>query len=412
MTSRPPLAQAGPEIVGHRGPSLRAYTANMFVLLGTDLQRRRRPIVTESLIILMMVAYLAVLAIGIIDRALAEQIIDGMALSSRDFQWWQLISYQFAHDSPLLPGNEHPIWRLLHLALNAMCLWVFGGAVEDRMQRPSFACFALLGGVMAGLAHMLTTPAPVIGASGMVGGLAGAFLVLAPRCKVRILVIFILIRIWSVPALLVIGFWVALDLAGWAGLRDSQVAYAAHLAGYLWGGLTALVLLATSIIQRSDADLIYVLKQWRRRRAWRETVTSKPTSAQQADRRRSPQPPFLAEVRSAMRRGESDQACDLWISENQQHPEAVLPAQDQLQLANQLQASGKRHDAAQAYQRYLKHYGDSAQAAEVKLLLGLLLTRWLDQQSEAIPLLEQAMQECHDPKRQDLARMLLQEAAP
>ena len=113
-----------------------------------------------------------------------------------------------------------------------------------------------------------------------------------------------------------------------------------------------------------------------------------------------------------MRRGESDQACDLWISENQQHPEAVLPAQDQLQLANQLQASGKRHDAAQAYQRYLKHYGDSAQAAEVKLLLGLLLTRWLDQQSEAIPLLEQAMQECHDPKRQDLARMLLQEAAP
>ncbi|MDP7029954.1 MAG: rhomboid family intramembrane serine protease [Phycisphaerales bacterium] len=381
----------------------------MFILLGTDLHRRRRPIVTETLIVLMMVAYLAVLVIGSFDEARGLEAIQLMELSSADFHWWQLITYQFAHDNPLLPGEEHPLLRLLHIGLNLMCLWVFGSAVEDKMQRSSFAVFALMGGAVAGAAHALSSPVPVIGASGMVGALAGAFLVLAPRCHVRVLVIFILIRIWMVPALWIIAFWVIMDLAGWAGLGGSNVAYTAHLGGYAWGIALTLVLLYTPVIARTQTDAVFLLGQWRRRRAYRATVTEPPRAGS------SPQQPlqsaFVGEVRAAIRRGDMTTAADRWKRGVNDCPEATLPAADQLAIANHLQVSGDRPAAADAYRRYLARYGDAQAAGEVRLLLAVLLVRSLDAATEAVPLLEQALADGLGGQRRDLAEALLREAS-
>ena len=75
-----------------------------------------------------------------------------------DFRPWQLVTYQFLHDP----------WSVFHLGFNMLFLWVFGSAVEDRMSRPSYLAFYLMGGVVAGLGHMMTSASPVIGASGSV----------------------------------------------------------------------------------------------------------------------------------------------------------------------------------------------------------------------------------------------------
>ena len=137
----------------------------MFILLGTDLPHSRRPVVTEALIMLMMLAYLVVLVIGANDREAAARLIDQLALSANDFHWWQVITYQFTHDNPFMGGTEHPLLRLAHLGFNLMGLWVFGSAIEGRMGRAGFVCFVLLGGIVAGLAHIATSPAPEISSS-------------------------------------------------------------------------------------------------------------------------------------------------------------------------------------------------------------------------------------------------------
>ncbi len=242
----------------------------------------------------------------------------------------------------------------------------------------------------------------------MVGALAGAFLVLAPACKVRVLVIFIFIRIWMIPALWIIAFWIAMDFAGWAGLTDRGVAHVAHLAGYLWGGLTALVLLPTPAIQRSDADLPSLIKRWRRRRAWNQTVSRTP-----ADRpapAKPIQPKFVSQTRSHLRANQIDEALAAWKGGAQSNLEAILPASEQLLLANSFQARGDREDAADAYSRYLERYGTTREAVEVRLLLGLLLTRFLGDPDRAAPLLRQVLKEAIDEKRRVLAEALLQEA--
>jgi membrane associated rhomboid family serine protease len=382
----------------------------MFILLGTDLRPDRRPVVTETLVILMMAAYLAVLTIGLKNPDAARATVEGMMLSSTDFHWWQLITYQFAHDSPLLSGDGHPLIRLLHLGLNLMYLWVFGGAIEGRMGRVSFAFFAILGGMVAGGAHMMASPAPVLGASGMVGALAGAFLVLSPRCRVRVLVVFILIRIWMVPALWVIAFFVIMDLAGWAGLRGEQVSYAAHLGGYAWGIATALLLLATPIVSRTDSDFFSLLKQWRRRRAHRSVVTATPDQRLKAAGKTASPPAFLADVRTRVQSNDLDAAAAAWMTGASEYPDACLAADAQLTLATHLQRSGERAAAADAYQRFLVRHSESPKANEVRLLLALLLIRSLGNPAEAIPLLDRVLQNTMDQRRRGLAESLLQEA--
>ena len=383
----------------------------MFILLGTDLPRGRRPVVTETLIVLMMLAYLAVLVVGMLDREAAERLIAGLALSADDFRWWQVITYQFTHDNPLMGGTTHPLWRLLHLGFNMMGLWVFGSAIEGRMGRMGFGVFVLMGGVVAGLAHIATSPAPVIGASGAVCSLVGGFLVLFPRCRIRVLVIFFLITFWMAPAMLIIALWVALDLIGWVGLGDGGTAYAAHIGGYLWGLGTALALLPTPVFQRDGTDLVAVLKHRHRRQVLTQVTTGPRPAKLPPEATVDPPAAFVSAVRTRIMGGNLDAAASMWCRMAKEYEHAVLPEKDQLMLANHLQATGRRLEAADAYRRYLKRYSKSPSAGEVRLLLGLLLVRFLGQGAEAIPLLEQARRDATNDQRRSLADALLGEAA-
>ena len=127
--------------------------------------------VTQALIVANLVVYLVGASGSFFDRFDPEALANLGHFDPRDFKVWQLLTYQFLHD-------PHGIW---HIAFNMLFLWVFGSAVEDRLGRVGFLGFYLIGGAVAALAHMAITKAPVIGASGSIAGVTGAFLALFPR---------------------------------------------------------------------------------------------------------------------------------------------------------------------------------------------------------------------------------------
>jgi membrane associated rhomboid family serine protease len=135
---------------------------------------------------------------------------------------------------------------LLHLGGNMLYLWIFGDNLEDRLGRIRFLVFYLLSGVVAAYAHAFSAPGstiPMIGASGAVAGVLGAYLLLYPRAKVHTLIFFgFFVDVIRVPALIVIGFWGIIQLVNGLiskGLMaQGGVAWFAHIGGFLFGLLT------------------------------------------------------------------------------------------------------------------------------------------------------------------------------
>jgi membrane associated rhomboid family serine protease len=116
----------------------------------------------------------------------------------------------------------------MHLLGNMLYLWIFGNNVEDSMGRGRFIVFYLLCGMAAALVQSFTAPGsevPMIGASGAIGGVLGAYLVLHPRANVRMLfVILFFIRVISVPAAVVLGLWFLSSSAGISGCSKDRTA--------------------------------------------------------------------------------------------------------------------------------------------------------------------------------------------
>ena len=137
----------------------------------------------------------------------------------------------------------HGSWA--HLLGNMLYLWIFGDNVEHRLGHVKFLIFYLASGLAASLAQIVVSPnslTPMIGASGAISGVLGAYLVLFPRNRVYVL---FFIKIISVPAVVEIVLWVGLQIVGgYSSLADSQlggVAYMAHLGGFVAGAAIALV---------------------------------------------------------------------------------------------------------------------------------------------------------------------------
>jgi membrane associated rhomboid family serine protease len=126
----------------------------------------------------------------------------------------------------------------LHIGGNMLYLWIFGDNVEDRMGHLKYLIFYLLCGFLASATHIFFSPnslIPSLGASGAIAGVLGAYLVLFPRQRVRIIQ-------WGfiteVPAVIVIGFWGLLQLIsgyGSLGREGGGVAYMAHIGGFVAG---------------------------------------------------------------------------------------------------------------------------------------------------------------------------------
>ncbi|MBI2524950.1 MAG: rhomboid family intramembrane serine protease [Candidatus Rokubacteria bacterium] len=138
---------------------------------------------------------------------------------------------------------------LFHVGGNMLYLWIFGNNVEDTLGHGRFLVFYALSGVAAALAQTVTAPAstvPMIGASGAVSGVLGAYLLLFPHANVLTLIMFgFFIRLVRIPALIVLGFWIVVQFlngfltVGIAAARGQGggggVAWFAHIGGFLAG---------------------------------------------------------------------------------------------------------------------------------------------------------------------------------
>ena len=127
---------------------------------------------------------------------------------------------------------------LIHLLGNMLYLWIFGKNVEDFLGHLKFIIFYLISGFFAALIHTfsdINSAIPMIGASGAIAGILGAYFILFPRANVSTLFIFIVfIKIIKVPAVLILGLWFLVQLLN-AGSEGGSVAWYAHVGGFLTG---------------------------------------------------------------------------------------------------------------------------------------------------------------------------------
>lgn len=141
----------------------------------------------------------------------------------------------------------HASWS--HILGNMIFLWAFGPEIEDAMNPGRYAAFYLVGGVVSMAAQVAVDPSstiPNLGASGAIAAVMGAFLVTYPSDRIRtVLMIGWFVRVTFLPAALLIGLWFVLQLLSFGEVADVQsggVAYVAHVAGLIFGAVTARLL--------------------------------------------------------------------------------------------------------------------------------------------------------------------------
>ncbi|MCC7009964.1 MAG: rhomboid family intramembrane serine protease [Acidobacteria bacterium] len=164
----------------------------------------------------------------------------------------------------------HGSW--MHLIGNMWFLWLFGNNVEDSMSRPRFLAFYLLCGLAAAMAQVLASPSsitPMVGASGAISGVMGAYLMLFPRVRVFTLVpLGFFMYSMALPAWVMLIYWAVLQFFGGvtsiASNEAGGVAFWAHVGGFLAG------VVLVKIFQRPDRTLAHRSHVWRPQQAgWR-----------------------------------------------------------------------------------------------------------------------------------------------
>lgn len=160
---------------------------------------------------------------------------------------WSVIPLRIVHGYGLITLLTsmfiHGGW--MHIIGNMIYLWAFGPPIEQAMGSGRFLGFYLAGGLVAMLAQVAADPfssIPVLGASGAIAAVMGAFIVTYPRDRIRTLLFFLIFfRVTYIPAALLIGFWFLMQVFNVgmvAEVRTGGVAYLAHIAGFLFGVVT------------------------------------------------------------------------------------------------------------------------------------------------------------------------------
>lgn len=218
--------------------------------LGDRLKRRRRPVATAALLVLLAVSFGALLLaaadggprlllqLALVPSRLSPLLAGEPAAAAELPRLWSSL---LVHAGPL------------HLLGNLLFLWVFGRGVEGALGPARWIAFFLLCGGVAGLVHTLAAPhstVPTVGASGAISGIMGAYLALFPRARVRSVVLLV---VWpvivEVPALVWLGLWLVLQVVsgaqqGWQAVggdlpRSGGVAWWAHVGGFAAGAALA-----------------------------------------------------------------------------------------------------------------------------------------------------------------------------
>jgi membrane associated rhomboid family serine protease len=212
----------------------------MFPISDDDSQRRTLPVVTYALVGLNGLVFLLELSAG-------DDFVESWAFIPANFA-----ADPAAHVITIFTAMfMHGGW--LHLLGNMLFLWIFGDNVEDRLGHAKFLVFYLLAGIAATLAQFAIAPhstVPNVGASGAIAGVLGAYILMFPQSRVNVLLVN---QIVAMPAVIVLGMWIVLQLVSGAGTiantNDNAnvggVAYMAHIGGFAAGFLMAFLLHGT-----------------------------------------------------------------------------------------------------------------------------------------------------------------------
>ena len=192
---------------------------------------RTTPYITVTIIVVNALVFVFELRLPLTDRA---RFIEVYGIVPASVGSLSLLSSMFLHGG----------W--LHFLGNMLYLWIFGDNVEDRVGHGRFIVFYLTCGLAATLAQVVSNPTsvvPIVGASGAIAGVMGAYFVLFPRSRVlTLLPLFIFWELIEVPAILFLGFWFLLQLLSGvgsvgAGQGVSGIAFWAHIAGFATGAV-------------------------------------------------------------------------------------------------------------------------------------------------------------------------------
>lgn len=363
-----------------------------------------------------------------------DTLLDALQLHGAEPTWYGFITYQFLHAN----------WW--HLLGNMLFLWVFGNAVNAKMGNLAYPLFFLAGGVFAGIIFALVNVDPVIGASGSVAAVTAAFVVLYPRAQITLFYwFFILFGMIELPGLIL----VLVKFVIWDNIltaeKGGEVAYEAHLAGYGFGFVVCFLLLAVKALPRDQFDLFALFQRWRRRREFQEAVeqqakavrqttgqneglagggavntfgvpVARPVQLQVQVREPTPEERAISELREgaaiAAQNHQWEDAVRLYQDLLRLDSAQALPKTAQLDVANHLMQAGQWSAAAEAYTKFLARYPKADNAAQVELVTGLVLARYLHRDEDAEAWLKRALPRLRTgSEERTLAEQLLNEIA-
>jgi membrane associated rhomboid family serine protease len=200
----------------------------MFPIGDDDRDRRSTPVVTFVLIAVNVLVFLLELNGG--DDFIRQ---------------WAFVPARFSHDpiatAPTLLTAMFMHGGWMHLFGNMLYLWIFGDNVEDRFGKVGFLIFYLLCGVAASMAQYVVSPGslvPSLGASGAIAGVLGAYILMFPKAMVDVAIGY---NVVALPAIVVLGFWIVLQVFSGVGSiastggNEGGVAYMAHVGGFAAG---------------------------------------------------------------------------------------------------------------------------------------------------------------------------------
>jgi hypothetical protein len=324
----------------------------------------------------------------------------------------------------------------MHLLGNLVALYMFGNNVNDRLGPVGYLALYCAGAVFAATGCVLLPGSGprVIGASGAVMAVTGAYLVLFPRSHITLMYVLILVNgAVEVPCMYLVSFFVALDLAmNLAG--STGVAHTAHIWGALLGFGVALALLASRMLPRDPFDFLALVHRWHRRRQYQSLVAAgfdpfatppapDPAlrAAEDAARKRQRQAQnarverikeLRAQVHEAIAHHNLPHAAIVFMELKTVDPNQVLSRQAQLDVANQLTSQQFFPEAADAYEQFLTHYPNYKQIEHVELMLGLLCARYLNRKARARELLSHAVTRLHAERDLQMAHEELDKLGP
>ncbi len=322
------------------------------------------------------------------------------------------LSYAFLHGS------------ILHLLGNMLFLYIFGNNVNDRLGDFGYLGFYLAGAVFAGVGYsfvelyVMGHANPVLGASGAIAAVIGAYLVLFPRSHVTIIYLIFFIGAIDIPSVWFVAFFFGYDLL-FSASRDG-VAHMAHVSGTFFGFAVCFALLAMSLLPRDQFDIVALVQRWNRRRQYRDIV-AKGYDPFAYKREVLPAPPDPMQERILELRGKISEAIGQhrhaeavghFLAMKKLDPSQVLSRQAQLDVANQLASQQLYAEAAEAYEQFIASYKKFEQIEQVELMLGLIYARYLERYDRAKEYLLRALARLHGERQIELARAELKRIEP